>query len=109
MAISRQDRAKQFLPFDSLKGFREELIKREKKIEAIEKKELSQEEIENISDFIKTIEENDLIKVIYYKDGKYETIKQNIEYIDYKNKKIILKNGVKINFIDILKIEKTIK
>ncbi len=41
MAISRADRAKQFLSFDALKGFSEAL--REKEIEYEEKKELSEE------------------------------------------------------------------
>ena len=38
---SRADRAKQFLPFDALKGLQEAL--REKEIENEEKKELSEE------------------------------------------------------------------
>ena len=44
MAISRLDRAKQFMPFDALKGLQEAL--RSKEIEYEEKKELSEEEQE---------------------------------------------------------------
>ena len=43
MAISKLDRAKQFLPFDALSGFREAL--REKEIEYEEKIELTEQTI----------------------------------------------------------------
>lgn len=41
MAISRADRARQFLPFDALKGLNEAL--RNKEIEYEDRKELSEE------------------------------------------------------------------
>ena len=47
MGISRENRARQFLPFDALKGLQEAL--REKEIELDERKELSEESIEELS------------------------------------------------------------
>ena len=46
------DRARQFLPFDALKGLQEELRIREERRTRIEKKALSEEQIERI--FIQT-------------------------------------------------------
>lgn len=45
--INEVDRAKQFIPFDTLKGFREALRKREEVV--IKKRELSQEDIDVIN------------------------------------------------------------
>lgn len=102
MAISREDRAKQFLPFDALKGFQKAL--REKEIEYVEKKELSQEILEEISETLKTIEKGDTIKVVYYTNRQYKETIEKVKEISKADKKIILYGDKKINFADILKI-----
>ena len=43
MTVNREDRAKQFAPFDALKGLQEELRKREERLTRIQKRELSEE------------------------------------------------------------------
>ena len=54
MAIRKKaDRAKLFIPFDALKGLKEALREKEKVL--CEKKELTEEEIEEISFTLKTI------------------------------------------------------
>lgn len=104
MAISRNDRAKQFLPFDALKGFQEAL--REKEIEYVEKKELSEERLEELSKILNQIEKEDYIKIVYYTNKQYKEVKGRVKEINLINKKIILYENIKIHFDDILDIEK---
>lgn len=104
MAISRNDRAKQFLPFDALKGFQEAL--KVKEIEYVEKKELSEEMLEELSNVINTITKGDIARIVYYEKNQYNTIIGKVEEINIIKKKIILKENSIINFNDIVEIEK---
>ena len=54
MQVNRIARAKQFLPFDALKGLQEAL--REKEIEYEEKKELSEESLDDLQKEFNKIE-----------------------------------------------------
>ena len=54
MAISRADRARQFLPFDALKGLNEAL--RSKEIEYEDRKDLSEDEEEKMKELEKTLD-----------------------------------------------------
>lgn len=67
--MSISNRAKQFAPFDALKGFREALKAKEKI--KMDKKELSEERAKEISDFLRNIKEGMLITIVYYSDGEY--------------------------------------
>ena len=68
MGISRENRARQFLPFDALKGLQEAL--REKEIELDERKELSEESIEELSNNLQLIERGDNVRLTYYHQKK---------------------------------------
>ena len=60
---SRVDRAKQFLPFDALKGLQEAL--REKEIEYEEKIELSEESLTELENEFNKIEKGSYVKIRY--------------------------------------------
>lgn len=75
MAISKLDRAKQFLPFDALSGFREAL--REKEIEYEEKIELTEESLEELQKEFNKLEKGRNVNIIYYKNNQYINIKRN--------------------------------
>ncbi|MBQ9314381.1 MAG: YolD-like family protein [Clostridia bacterium] len=62
--LSREERARQFLPFDALNGFYQEL--KEKEIEYVEIPELSEEQIEEIEQKLNKIRENTKVKITYY-------------------------------------------
>lgn len=66
---NRADRAKQFAPFDALKGLREELAKREKVL--VDKIELSDDMKTEIDYKLHQINVNDMVSLIYYSDGEY--------------------------------------
>lgn len=101
--LTREERAKQFLPFDALKGFSEAL--REKEIEYVEKIELSEDQIEEISNQLKLIEINSIIEIIYYHDRQYFKTTGRVKKIDIIKKQIVIEE-TKINFIDIFKLTK---
>ena len=100
--LTREERAKQFLPFDALKGFKEAL--KEKENEYVEKIELAQEQIEEISDKLKIIETNTEVEIVHYFNRQYFKTKGIVKKIDIIKKQITI-DETKINFIDIFKIE----
>lgn len=104
MSKERVDRAAQFAPFDALKGLQEELRKREEEHSRIEKKELSDEEIEEISRTIVKLERGDRVKVLFFYLGKYVEV---IGMLMNKNTtyKYITVDDSKLFFDDIIKIE----
>ena len=100
--LNNIDRAKQFLPFDALKGFREALKEKEKNIEL--KKDLFDNEIDKLNEIIKKLRKDMLVKISYYYSIEYIEIVGKIKMIDIINKKINILNSV-INFDDIVSIE----
>ena len=95
------DRAKQFLPFDALKGFKEALHEKEKIF--IEKKELSEEAQEELSRIINSLELGDKIKIVHYKNKQYKIDFGEIKYID-RVQRFIMINNTKIAIDNIFKI-----
>lgn len=73
MAVNgKADRAKQFAPFDALKGFREALLERERII--VDRIELSDEMKEELDFKLHHIKCGMLITVIYFNNGEYEKV-----------------------------------
>ena len=97
-----EKRAKQFLPFDALDGLSEALHKKE--VENEIKLELSEEQIEKISQDILSLNDKENIEVEYYNGKRYVKIKGILDRIDFVRKKLIISDK-KINFSDIINIE----
>ena len=96
-----QDRAKIFMSFAALKGFEEALREKEKIV--VKKKTLSEDMKIVISNRLKLIEKNDMVKVIYFCSGEYLKIQGLVSKIDYTFQELmIVKN--KINFNDIYEL-----
>ena len=100
--VSRIDRAKQFLPFDALKGLQEAL--REKEIEYEEKIELSEESLTELENKFNKIEKGSYVKIRYYKNRQYIEINGIVTNIDYTRKKIQIDKNENINMCDIINI-----
>ncbi len=100
--MSKVSRAKQFLPFDALKGFSEAL--REKEIEYEEKKELSEESLVELNDKFNQIEIGRSVRLRFYRNGKYIEVLGRVTNIDYIRKKIQIDNNININTSDIISI-----
>ena len=73
--MSRSDRAKQFAPFDALKGLHEAIKLKEFEHEMIAKNEMSEDEIKIISNELSQIEKGDKIKVRFFRDGHIVDLK----------------------------------
>lgn len=103
MGVSRSDRARQFLPFDALKGLQEAL--REKEVELDERKELSEESIEELSNKLQMVERGNKVRLVYYHQRKYRQIEETVIDIKVIQKKLILEGDLRINFADIIYVE----
>ncbi len=101
--LSRIERAKQFLPFDAVKGLQVAL--REKEIERINKFELSDEQIENISDTLKMLRIGEKIEVVYYVDRQYKKMQGNVVKLNNVKKSILIAD-IEIFFVDIFSIKR---
>ena len=99
---SRISRAKQFLPFDALKGLQEAL--REKEIEYEDKKDLSEEALRELNDVINKIENGSSVEIKFYKNRKYHKVKGIVTHIDFIKKKIQINENLNINISDIVDI-----
>lgn len=83
--MSKTDRAKQFLPFNSLRGFYLLIDEANKSISKEERKILTKDEIERISYKIQQLKPGMMVDVKYYdhKNGGYRTIKGMVAEIDF--------------------------
>ena len=88
LIMTRASRAKQFLPFDALSGFKEALKEKEIKKEA--KIELSEDSLQELENKLNELEKGSIIKLTYYKNNRYVETIGIITKIDYLRKKIIL-------------------
>ena len=101
--MDRIDRAKQFLPFDAMKGLKEALEKKEKEKMRTEKRELSEEDAEDLSRRLSKLERGMGISVLFYKNGYYLEKRGKIEEFNavYRYMKL---GGERIFFDDIYKL-----
>lgn len=97
--MDRENRAKQFMPFDALKGFREALEEREKVVVA--KRELSEEQKEELDFKLRQIHKMDMITVEYFHEGEYVQVTGVVTRIDETSRLLKIVN-TKIAFEDIV-------
>ena len=96
------DRARQFLPFDALKGFKD-LIKEVERVK-VNKKELTEENIERLSKTILSLEKGMMVKVIYFEQDDYLKLEGIVSKIDITNRFIMIVKK-RISLDDIFEIE----
>ena len=100
--MSKVDRAKQFLPFNSLRGFYELVKNKEKFIE--QKRELSDDELDILSFKFNQLTIGKVVKIKYYDKDGYVSFQGMISNIDTIFKSITLVDTL-IRFEDIAEIE----
>lgn len=96
--MERADRAKQFMPFDGLKGFREALIEKERII--VPKRILSEEQKEALDWKFHQIQIRDILTVEYFQNGEYLQVTGMVARIDETSRILKIVN-TKIPFDDI--------
>ena len=82
MPMNRADRAKQFAPFDALRGLREALAKQEEAHERQEKRELSEEEQAAIEQALVELTRGDDVEALCFEDGKYIKVVGTVVRVD---------------------------
>lgn len=104
MIINKINRAKQFMPFDTLNGLQKAY--REKEILNEEKRELSEEIYIELEEKLKDIQIGEEIEIKYYKFKRYVETRGIITKKDYLNKRIYLNKDIEINIYDVLDVKK---
>ena len=64
--MTREQRAKQFMPFDAMKGLQEALRDREERHSRVERHGISEEEQEALSNVLNRLSKGDKIRISYY-------------------------------------------
>ena len=100
--MDRADRAKQFMPFDAMKGLREHLAEKERIV--VPKMELSEDTKEILDRKLHQIRRNDILTVVYFKEDEYLKVTGMVSRLDLSAKILKIVN-TKIPFEDIYSIE----
>ena len=70
--MDKSERAKQFMPFAALKGYEQALREKEKIV--VPKKELSEDEKEELDRMMQSVKRGDVITAVYYNEDDEEYI-----------------------------------
>ena len=101
MAASKEERARQFLPFNALTGYYKMILEKQRVSEP--KKELSEDEAAALSDKLKSLRQHDLVSVTFYDKDAYITKTGMITDIDFTFQTLTIVK-TKIPFQDILRL-----
>lgn len=82
--MDRENRAKQFMPFDALKGFREALAEKERII--VTKRELSEEKKEALDRKLRQVQKKDIVTVEFFQAGEYVQVTGMVSRLDETSK-----------------------
>lgn len=99
--MSREERAKQFMPFAALKGYQEALRKKEKVV--VPRMELSEDYKEALDRRLRQVKKNDIITVVYFSRNEYLKKTGMVSRIDETARLLCIVN-TKIIFDDIYEI-----
>ena len=101
--MNNKERAKQFLPFDALKGLTEALREREERRTRVEKKQLSEDMAEELSLALSEVEVGTSVRITFYSDGHYLDLEGTVTQIDAIYRRLRI-GGERIRFDDILRL-----
>lgn len=96
--MDHENRAKQFMPFDALKGFREVLAEKERII--VPKRELSEEQKEELDRKLRRIQKMDVITVEFFRNDEYVQMTGMVSRIEETARILVIVN-TRIAFDDI--------
>lgn len=98
----KADRAKLFVPFDAVKGFREALAEKERVV--VPKIELSEEMKEELDRKFHQVQIGSVITVVAFQNGEYVEVKGMVSKFSPTSRALTIVN-TKIRLDDICKIE----
>ena len=97
------NRAKLFLPFDSLKGFRDYLKCKERVV--VDRKQLSSDACEELNRKLQKIQKGQMVKIIYYDQQDYVELEEMVSRFDPEYLHIIQIVDKVIHIRDIIEID----
>ncbi len=100
--MDRAERAKQFMPFNPLRGFQEALREKEKVV--VERAELSEEEGELLDWKLHALAVGDMVETVYYDHGEYVKVTGLVSRID-PSARVLKVVNTKIPFEDMVELE----
>ncbi|WP_115715281.1 YolD-like family protein [Amedibacterium intestinale] len=100
----KADRAKIFIPFESLKGFKDYLKEKERVV--VERKLLLEDVCEELDRKLHSLKKGDMIRIVYYDKDAYVKIEGMLADIDLEYKKRIRVVNTWIDLEDIVVIER---
>ena len=106
--MMRQERAKQFMPFDAMKGLQEALLDREERHSRVERHEISDEQQAQNSLTIAKLAKGTKVSLSYYcafhdivKEGTITEISFPFHYLKLNNERISLEDIYEVEITDI--------
>lgn len=106
--MTREERAKQFMPFDAMKGLQEALRDREERHTRVEKKEISEEIFHRNSRTLLKVKKGMKVAIYYHyafhdveKTGKVTQIDYVYKYLRLDEQKIYFDDIYRIKITDI--------
>ena len=101
--MQNNERARQFMPFDALKGYKEAILEKQKVI--VEKKEVSEDDAIVISRKLNQIKIGDMIKIIYYDMDEYLCVEGLISKVNIDEKYLmVVKRKISFEYIKDIEI-----
>ena len=97
------DRAKQFLPFNGLRGYVEMIGEAHREREA--RRDLSEARAARLNEEIGEMEKGDYVRVVRYDRDHYTECEGEVEQIDFVYRKLTV-GGTRIRFSDLWKVER---
>lgn len=102
--MRREDRAKQFMPFDAMKGLKEALRDREERHSRVEKREISEDARNRNDRCLQRLERGMTVSVLCYHSFHEVTKEGRVTEINYHAGYLML-GDLKIYFDDIYQIQ----
>lgn len=106
--MTREERAKQFMPFDAMKGLQKALREREERHSRVEKRELSDEIYEKNSKVLLKVQKGMKVELYYFhafhnkrKVGTVTKVDRIYKYLKLEEEKIFFDDIYAIRIIDV--------
>ena len=101
--MKREDRAKQFLPFDAMKGLSAAMRRQEERLTRVEKTELGEEDAAALSAILSRLKRGDEAEATFFTYGRYLTVRGTVTALDEVKRTLTIQDHL-IPFDDLLSI-----
>ena len=98
--MSRADRAKQFAPFDALKGLHDALKIKEYQHDKILRGEMTEEKAAKLSKTLINLQKGDVVKIFYFDDDHEKSVVGTVKLLADENALQIEKTKISLDLVD---------